>query len=758
MDGVKRNHPSGFHLVFILVFVLAGLSPAAVAQQVQTPPDQRVLVGTARPRVALVLSGGGARGFAHIGVLRALREMKVPVDIVVGTSMGCVVGGAFAAGQSIEELEKMARTTDWDLVVADRPPRNQLTFRRREEDIALPTRIEFGVDRHGLTLPPATAGNGALEQALMRLLPPGTHDLPANRLALPFRSVASDLLTGELVELSDVSLFMTIRASLSVPGVFAPVRVKGRLLVDGGLVRNLPVDFARALGADIVIAVNVGTPLAGESALGSSLGVAQQMINILTEQNVQSSLKELRPHDILISPDLTGVTFLDFNAHERAMQAGADAVQRVAASLQALVVSPELYAAKENTRLHVGPAQTSDALPLASIQVEGTKRINPAMIAAQMRLPMGESVTSEEVRQAASRIYGRADVGRVTTDIKDTEGQRNVTLRITEDDWARSRLRLGLQLTSDFSDNSTYSLVAMHVVPSLNDWGAELRTIGRIGTQRSIATEWWQPLGAGSDWHLAPTAAYGALATDVFASGRRTSRVGVQGTQFALALGRQFSDWGDLRVGLVRNGQDTELLVPEDPRKPIERVKDTSQFLQLRIDTLEPIAFPVAGQFVNAIVKKPIRRNAKDDASWHSQLSALSAFKFGNWGGHVYGEWAHSQDGSLQVDGSQPLGGFLRLSGTDQLSISGDSIVFGRVVLARRIGNLSAALGGAIRTGFSLELGGGFAKDEAVQFSNLKKAASAFISVDTRFGPFYIAAGGTRGAGGTLYLFLGPIW
>jgi NTE family protein len=179
-------------------------------------------------------------------VLRALREMKVPVDIMVGTSMGCVVGGAFAAGQSIEELEKMARTTDWDLVVADRPPRNQLTFRRREEDIALPTRIEFGVDRHGLTLPPSTAGNGALEQALMRLLPPGTHDLPANRLALPFRSVASDLLTGELVELSDVPLFMTIRASLSVPGVFAPVRVKGRLLVDGGLVRNLPVDFARA--------------------------------------------------------------------------------------------------------------------------------------------------------------------------------------------------------------------------------------------------------------------------------------------------------------------------------------------------------------------------------------------------------------------------------------------------------------------------------------------------------------------------------
>ena len=142
-----------------------------------------------RPKIALVLSGGGARGFAHIGVLRVLREMRVPVDIVVGTSMGAVIGGAYAAGRSAEELEQIVRTTSWDSVLADRPARDALDFRRREEDVLLPSRLEFAITKSGISLPPSAAGNAALEQALSRLLPYGTRNLAVNKLPLPFRSV-----------------------------------------------------------------------------------------------------------------------------------------------------------------------------------------------------------------------------------------------------------------------------------------------------------------------------------------------------------------------------------------------------------------------------------------------------------------------------------------------------------------------------------------------------------------------------------------
>jgi NTE family protein len=337
---------------FCCGLLLSSLLHSAVAQDgVQAAssvtPDAAL---KPRPKVALVLSGGGARGFAHIGVLRALQELRVPVDIVVGTSMGSVVGGAYAAGSSLDQMERLVRRTDWNAVVADRPPRDELVYRRREEDLLLPSRIEFGARMDGVSLPPAAAGNEALELALTRVLPHGARDKPANLLQLPFRSVASDLVTGELVELSDTPLFLAMRASLAVPGVFAPVRVNQRLLVDGGLVRNLPVDVAREMGADIIIAVNVGTPLAQEKELISAVSVAQQMLQILTEQNVQRSLKELRPGDVLLQPDLGGIGFLDFARHDRAMKRRSGGARHERTLVQ-LALPEAQYAAYEVKRL-----------------------------------------------------------------------------------------------------------------------------------------------------------------------------------------------------------------------------------------------------------------------------------------------------------------------------------------------------------------------------------------------------------------------
>ena len=731
--------------VLAITAALAWSCLSALAQPAAPPEPQR-------PRIALVLSGGGARGFAHIGVLRVLREMNVPVDIVVGTSMGCVVGGAFAAGRTIEDLERVVRDTDWDRVLADRPARDELTFRRRDEDILLPSRIEFGVSRDGLSLPPGAADNGALELALARLLPAGMHDRPANDLALAFRSVASDLLTGELVELSDTPLFLAMRASLSVPGVFAPVRVNGRLLVDGGLVRNLPVDMARAMGADIVIAVNVGTSLAPEHELGTSLGVAQQMLRILTEQNVQRSLTELRPDDILITPDLAGVSFMDFRAHERAMQVGVDAARRMAAQLQPLALPPERYAEHERAR-HAGAALAALPRPLARIEVQGLRHINPAALLAQSGLRAGQSLSAEQVYEAAAHLYGRGDVERVYAEVADVDMQRAVTLHVTEADWARSRLRLGLELTTDFSDSSTFGIVGMHVATSLNDWGAELRTIARIGTRRSLGAEWWQPLGAGSHWYVAPSFGYGAGAMDIFDAGRRVARAGYSGAQVGVAAGGQLADWGDVRVGVYRGVQRDRLLIPEDPSSTSHETGN-GRFVQLRIDTLEPIAFPVQGQLLFAEWVQPIRSDAQEPAPAHTQLTGLAAFNFGDWGGHVYGEWARTRGGLAPLR----LGGFLRLSGSEALSISGSTVVMGRAVFARRLENLPPTFGGAVRAGFSLEFGSGFAADEPVHFGAMKQAGSGFIMMDTRFGPLYVGAGATRGSGGTFYLFLGPIW
>jgi NTE family protein len=708
-----------------------------------------------RPRIALVLSGGGARGFAHIGVLRVLRELRVPVDLVVGTSMGSVVGGAYAAGAAVPDLERMARDTDWELVVADRPPRDQLQFRRREEDVLLPSRIEFGVHRDGVSLPPSAAGNAALEQALARVLPAGTRDLAVSQLALPFRSVASDLLTGEPVELVDTPLFLAMRASLAVPGVFAPVRVDSRLVVDGGLVRNLPVNLARAMGADIVIAVNVGTPLAPEKELGSALGVAQQMLNILTEQNVQRSLKELQPQDILVAPDLGGIGFLDFRHAGRAIAAGEQAARKLAARLAPLAMDPRQYVLFEHRRL-APPALADTALPLARVEASSDGHVNPKALVVQSGLQVGQDATVGQVRHAADTLYGRGDLARVEADISDAGGGRSVMLRATEAPWASSRLRVGLELASDFDEANSFALKLMYVRTSLNSWGAELRAVMGIGDQRDLGVQFWQPLGPGSKWYVAPSLQYGSASGDIFSEGRRLSRIGYNVSSASFTVGRELGDWGDLQAGVMRRRAGARVVVPELAGSATEHTFDTTQFVRYRVDTLDSLGFPSRGYLLDAALERSPQGASDGRSLARSSIIGLAAVHTENWAGHLYGEFAHAQSGAAPLS----LGGFLRLSGTAAESVQGRSIAFTRLVMARRIGALPVTLGGTLRAGFSLEVGGGFDQDLPLpqQRNAFRQAGSGFLSVDTRFGPAYLGAGATRDGNRTLYLFLGPIW
>ncbi len=727
---------------------LAGMLAPAAAQA-----QDSAVAPAARPRIALVLSGGGARGFAHIGVLRVLRELRVPVDVVVGTSMGSVVGGAYAAGAAVADLERLAHETDWEQVVADRPARDELAFRRREEDVLLPSRIEFGLHRDGISLPPSAAGNAALEQALGRLLPAGTRDAPVSQLALPFRSVASDLLTGEPVELVDTPLFLALRASLAVPGVFAPVRVQGRLVVDGGLVRNLPVNLARAMGADIVIAVNVGTPLAPEKDLGSALGVAQQMLNILTEQNVQRSLKEMQPGDILISPELEGIGFLDFAHAERAIGAGERAARALAARLAPLAMEPQEYAMFEHRRL-APPALADSALPLARVEARSNGRINPQTLVVQSGLKEGKEATLAQVRRAADTLYGRGDLARVDTDVTDADGKRSVLIRATEAGWASSRLRVGLELASDFDDANSFALKLMYVRTSVNSWGAEVRAVMGIGDKRDLGVQFWQPLGAGSKWYVAPSLQYGSSTGDLFVEGRRSSRIGYNVRSASFTLGRELGNWGDLQVGVTRRSAGSRVAVPELPDTVAEHDYDTTQFLRYRIDTLDSLGFPSRGYLLDAALERSPAGGDSGKSLARSSVVAMAAVHTENWAGHLYGEWAHAQSGAAPLS----LGGFLRLSGTAADSVQGRTIAFARLVLARRIGALPPTLGGTLRAGFSLETGGGFDQDLTLNSSARKQAGSAFLAVDTRFGPAYLGAGATRDGNRTLYLFLGPIW
>ncbi len=403
--------------------VLAALSFDASAQAVEAP----------RPKVALVLSGGGARGLAHIGVIKALRDARVPIDFIVATSMGSIVGGAYAAGHSPEAMEELLAGADWELMFSDRPPRGDLSFRRKEDDLRFIGRSELGVKADGLAFPRGAFGAQNLEEFLRRVARPAGEARTLNDLPLLFRAVATDLVTGEPVVLSEVALPLAMRASMSVPGAFAPTSVDGRLLADGGLARNLPVETARDLGAEVIIAVNVGTPLLPRERLASAFDVAQQMINILTEQNVRISLDALGPRDFLISPDLTGVSFVDFQRGAEIISRGEAAGRLVAPRLAALAADPTAYAAWETNRARQANAPLR---PVAMVKVEGAHRVNPEAMLRQLRdrigLAPGREASDEQLAAAARTLHGWGDFERVEVRSHLEHGRRIVVVDVEE--------------------------------------------------------------------------------------------------------------------------------------------------------------------------------------------------------------------------------------------------------------------------------------------------------------------------------------
>ncbi|HET9047275.1 MAG TPA: patatin-like phospholipase family protein, partial [Casimicrobiaceae bacterium] len=287
-----------------------------------------------RPKVCLVLSGGGARGLAHIGVLKVLDELRVPIDCIAATSMGAIVGGLSASGMSPLEMQERLAKVDWSSLFSDSPPRRDLDIRRKIEDARFPIPLEFGFSDGGVHLAKGAIAGGNLELYLHELTRRADALPNFDRLPTPFRAVATNMVTGEKHVFDSGPLYVALRASMSVPGLFTPMEVDNQIFGDGGLVDNLPVDIVRQMGADVIIAVNIGTPLMSAEQLQSIVGLTAQSLNILTQQNVRASIAVLRqgPH-VLISPELGKLTFADFSSATKLVELGESAARAQAAAL-----------------------------------------------------------------------------------------------------------------------------------------------------------------------------------------------------------------------------------------------------------------------------------------------------------------------------------------------------------------------------------------------------------------------------------------
>ncbi len=732
-------------VAFGFAAALAAAPPAAAQATAAQSPEAK------RPRVCLVLSGGGARGAAHVGVLKVLDEMRVPIDCIAGTSMGSIVGGAFATGITPDEMERVLGRMSTDLLFHEKPPRRERSIRRKADDFTSLLAPEIGV-RDGRLLLPKGVVSGVQLETVLRSLAKAEGYRDFDELPIPFRAVATDLVTGKPVVFSRGELAKVMRASMSVPALIDPVEIDGRLLVDGGLTDNLPVDVARAMGADVVIAVNLGTPLMTRDELSSIIGVTGQMINILTEQNVQRSLASLKPADILILPELGNFSAGDFDHLLATVPIGAAAARKAADRLAALSLPPAEYAALRARQLTVA---APDLRPIDEIRFPGLTRVNPAALAADMETRPGQPIDQGTLDRDLQRIYGSDDFEHVNYRVIEETSKRVLAVDAIEKSWGPNYLRFGLGLSNDFSGDAYYNLLASYRRTWINSLGAEWRTDFQVGRTNRLSTEFYQPLDVRQYFFVAPYAEGERRQFPIFNDDQRLAIYDVTYERVGFDVGSQFTRYGELRLGLlrgqVRASVDTgpSFLEP-DPNK----VDQGAVRARLFFDQLDNANFPRSGYVASA--------NVFGSATALGATQSYTKWTLDGTAAHSFGE--HTFNFGFKVGGkigTDPIpvydqfnwGGFLQQSGYRTGALLGQSIAFGRLVYFNRLARFTLVPG--IYAGLSLEAGRvGQPFIPGNQTGTLLSAA-AFLGLDSPIGPVYLGYGRTDAGFGSFYFYLG---
>lgn len=699
-----------------------------------------------RPRVGLVLSGGGARGFAHIGVLRVLRELRVPIDIVTGTSMGSIVGGLYAAGYSAEELDAVVRGTDWEGIFNNRPPRGDLDWRRKEDDYKNLSNFEVGIVDGGLTLPRGLAGTQQLEFFLRSLSAPGKSVRNLDQLPVPFAAIGTDLENGKRVLLQkDVSLSTAMRASMSVPGVFPPVEVGGRLLVDGGVVDNLPVEAARAMGAQIIIAVNVGTPLLPRDKLTDIVNVGSQLILMMGLENAERSIASLRPGDVLITPDLAELGSADFGKGQQIVAAGEAAARAVAERLAQLGIAEASFASHERARTRL--VRNEKPTQVDEVRVASMRTVNPRVLEAQANNLTGRELTAQQIAPTLDRIYSSGDFEVVSYSLIESGGRTTLLITPFEKSWGYNVLRFGGNVQSNLNDDNTFNLLLAHSWRWMNRYGAEWRNEVQIGNTRRLMSEWYQPLGVGSPWFVLPRIESIRSESDLYFNDILLTRFETRSEIGEILVGRELPQLGTIRAGLGRSRFKRNPLIG----LPFESSGQSVNSVQLswRSDTLDNVLFPRRGHMLDLRY-----RRYDQTVTVIGGEQAVSFEAIVPWTWDRYTANLRLAGGTSTLEGRYQLGGLFNLTGTRAGQVAGDRGVLLRGLFYRNISDL-VSVRTPLVAGFSLEAGGAVKRGESLDSEDLRHAASLFVSAETFFGPVFLALGRTFGGSSGVFLYWG---
>lgn len=689
--------------------------------------------------------------------MQVLEELQVPVDVIAGTSIGAIVGGLYATGLTADQIARVTASLDWEELFRPSPPRDDLAYRRKQDDVRFPVQLELGLGAGGVKLPRGLITGQSLHVLLSGFGVPVGSVMDFDALPIPFRAIAADLRDGTPLALAEGDLARAIRASMSVPGVFVPIEIGGRLLVDGGVSQNVPVSVVQAMGADIIIAVDVATPPDPVESLTTAVGISRQIVRFPIQRATQAELDLLGPDDVVVIPDLTGIGSTDFPSALDAALAGMQAAREHTESLGTLALSQSDYAswrdrldARRGATPRIDEVRLNNPSSLSDRQLRG-------LISQEVGAPFDAGQLSEDI----ARIYGLGFFESVTYRVEglgarpSTIDAGRLIIDVVPEPWGPHYLRFGVGFRDDLGGNSAFGFLTSYTLTQLNGWGAEWRNELQLGRERRLFSEWYQPFGGGGVVFVAPQVEYQRDILDVYRSDVRTSQWRRTRATASVELGLRLGNWGEFRAGVVRG--DARL----ETRTGIADSTDADDAIgalrsSLSIDRLDDRGFPRRGDAVEITATRSLTSLGGTSSYSRVHGRALRAVPAGSGTVLLHLEGGTSLGDSLPAWDHFAVGGLFSVSGLRERARTGTEAVAGGLVFYQPIASLPTTLaGGDLLLGLSIEAGNAWGYDEGVNLSELRVGGSAFVGLETVLGPIQLGYGRADAGQGAWYLFLG---
>ncbi|WP_413471754.1 patatin-like phospholipase family protein [Shewanella baltica] len=713
-----------------------------------------------RLKIGVVLSGGGAKGAAHVGVLKILEEHNIPVDYIAGTSIGAYVAGMYSLGYSASEVEAIMMGVDWDSGYSDTIPRNILSYRDKQLRDRYNIPLNIGYNEGQVRAPSGLLRGQTMSQLLRQSTDLVQQFGNFDDLAIPYRAVATDLETSLPVVISHGSMVKAMQASATVPGALQPAQIDGKLLVDGGIANNMPVDVVKAMGADIIIAVDIGSPLVKKDKLDSTIAVLDQLSNFLTNASTEKQKLLLTDKDVLIRPAIDALSTTDFTIMPLALTLGKEAANGQLDKLSSMSVSPEEYAAYVEAKKAKGKLLMADVRhSVNEIVFDNQSKVSLNLLTETLNIKPGQAVSKDELNEALKRIYSLNKFERVDAEFVEGEDGRVLTVTTKAKSWGPNYFQLGFNWEDDFNSESAISFDMAYTMTDLTFNGGEWRNEIKLGMEKLFATEFYQPLDRDQQFFSRARYQYDTRNWDLYDNNNRLLTFDKKTHTIELGIGYNYTSQGMIELGLVA---EKGAIINDAWLSRDLDFSSYGAYFRFGYDSLDSISFPTSGNRVtlNVYVRNEDFDDIIDDnqnqysvqieADWKGALSV---------GNHAFvGKTSIStndNDGMNTLHLSE-LGGFLNLSGYHKDSLTGAHKVFGAFVYQYDLGR--DALGMTdypLYLGWSLEAGNVWDERSEVTLTDLIYASSLYIGTDTSMGPAAIGFGITDLGDKSFYLFVG---